>query len=201
MHIKHFLNNRSVCALFLLVHILLNSTTKAQDCSAKVEIRSNKLNSLIYVDSTLAGKGNIQLELEKGNHTLLIKEGTLKWGNPKIEDTLKISDCDKKYLFTYELKNRELPAGSNLPFGEYYNKREESFFNSATFKILIGSAAVLGGIAAYYKIRADKKYDDYLLTKNQKQLDEVNRYDLYSGISFGLLQINFGYLIYKFLTD
>jgi hypothetical protein len=66
---------------------------------------------------------------------------------------------------------------------------------------LIGSAAILGGVAAYYKIQADKKYDEYLNSKNNSALDDVNRFDLYSGISFGLMQINFGYLIYKFLTE
>ena len=79
--------------------------------------------------------------------------------------------------------------------------RTENFFTSSTFKILIGSAAVLGGVAAYFKIKADRKYDDYLQTKNRSILDEVDRLDLYSGVAFGLLQINFGYLIYKFLTD
>ncbi len=57
----------------------------------------------------------------------------------------------------------------------------ENFFRSSTFKILIGSAAVLGGVAAYFKIKADRKYDDYLQTKNSSTLDEVDRLDLYSG--------------------
>lgn len=81
------------------------------------------------------------------------------------------------------------------------NVNNRSFSDSEWFKILIGSAAIFGTTAAYFKIKADKKYDEYLLTKDKNTLTEVNRLDLYSGIAFGLLQINFGYLIYKFLIE
>ncbi len=76
-----------------------------------------------------------------------------------------------------------------------------SFTNSDLFKVLIGSAVVFGGAAAYFKIQADKKYDDYLISKDKSALNEIDKLDLYSGISLGLLQINIGYLIYRFLTD
>lgn len=75
------------------------------------------------------------------------------------------------------------------------------FFESDLFKILLGSAAALGATAAYFKIQADDKYNDYIRSKNPSVLDEVDRLDLYSGIALGLLQVNFGYLIYKFLSD
>ena len=32
-------------------------------------------------------------------------------------------------------------------------------------------------------------------------LNKTDRYDLYSGIALGVMQLNFGFLIYKFLTD
>lgn len=77
----------------------------------------------------------------------------------------------------------------------------ESFFDEPVFKILVGSLVVLGGITAYYKLKADEKYDEYKITGNQKLLDETNKYDWISGISFGLVQINFGILIYHFLAE
>ncbi len=76
-----------------------------------------------------------------------------------------------------------------------------SFTNSDLFKVLVGSAVVLGGAAAYFKIQADNKYDDYLISKDKSALNEIDKLDMYSGISLGLLQINIGYLIYRFLTD
>ncbi|PKL82907.1 MAG: hypothetical protein CVV24_07730 [Ignavibacteriae bacterium HGW-Ignavibacteriae-3] len=188
--------------LFVIIAVLLfnYNSTVGQDCKAKVQIFTDNTESLIYIDSVLAGKGNFDSELSIGDHTLMIKNSLLIWGGEEIRDSLRIIDCGKKYLFTYKLNKRSLiENGISDITGP--SKESNIFFNSGTFKILLGSAAVLGGVAAYLKIKADRKYDEYLLIKNQSILDEVNRLDLYSGISFGLLQINFGYLIYKFLTD
>jgi len=66
---------------------------------------------------------------------------------------------------------------------------------------LIGSAAVLGTVAAYHKIKADKTYDNYLADGNPQTLSEVNRLDTISGIALGALQINFGVLLYLLLTE
>ena len=79
--------------------------------------------------------------------------------------------------------------------------KTQSFTDSPWFKVLLGSATALGASAAYFKLKADKKYDNYLINKDRSTLDEVDRFDLYSGIALGLLQVNIGYLIYKFLTD
>jgi len=80
-------------------------------------------------------------------------------------------------------------------------ENSERFTESKWFKVLLGSAAVLGSTAAYFKIKADNLYDDYLSSKENQLVEKIDRYDLYSGIAFGLLQINFGYLIYKFLIE
>jgi opacity protein-like surface antigen len=80
-------------------------------------------------------------------------------------------------------------------------ENNRSFVKSTLFKLLIGSAVALGTTAAYFKIKADNKHDKYLETRNKKYLDETDKLDLYSGIAFGMLQINFGVLIYYFLTQ
>ncbi|OGU62669.1 MAG: hypothetical protein A2V66_04235 [Ignavibacteria bacterium RBG_13_36_8] len=71
-----------------------------------------------------------------------------------------------------------------------------NFVESVWFKVMLGSAVAFGATAAHFKIQADKKYDQYLETNDRKYLDETNKYDLYSGIAFGALQVNFGVLIY-----
>jgi hypothetical protein len=65
----------------------------------------------------------------------------------------------------------------------------------------VSSIVVLGGITAYYKIKADKRFDDYQATGDGALLNETRKYDLISGISFAALQVNFGFLIYYFLKD
>ncbi len=201
MHIRFQIKNNSF-ALKLITIILISSVNYfAQDCKSKVEVITNNSEARIYIDTIFIAKEKAEINLTKGNHLLSIKDSSLKWGQKNIYDTLKILECDKIYHFDFDMKQTESSSAQPNIY-EYINKnRTESFFSSGTFKILIGSAAVLGGVAAYFKIKADRKYDDYLQTKNRSTLDEVDRLDLYSGIAFGLLQINFGYLIYKFLTD
>jgi len=77
----------------------------------------------------------------------------------------------------------------------------KSFFEKDLFKYLLGGIVVLGGATAYFKLKADDKFEDYQFTGDQKLLDQTRRYDLISGISFTALQINFGLLLYYFLTD
>lgn len=75
------------------------------------------------------------------------------------------------------------------------------FVKTVWFKVLIGTAAVLGATSAYYKMQADKKYDDYLKDKSSSILSEVNRLDSISGITLGVFQVNFAALLYFLLFD
>ncbi|MCJ7554185.1 MAG: hypothetical protein MUO34_09915 [Ignavibacteriaceae bacterium] len=79
--------------------------------------------------------------------------------------------------------------------------KKESFFDKSFSKILFGSMIALGATSAYYKIKADHNYDEYLRTGDVKYKDRTSQFDLISGITFGLTQINFGYLIYKIFID
>jgi hypothetical protein len=193
-------NNRIVLKLTAII-IISSVNCFAQDCKSKIEIITDNADARIYIDTLFIAKGKAEINLTQGNQFLFIKDSSLRWGKKNIYDTLKIPECDKYYHFNYDMKQTGYSSVQPNIY-EYMNKNKtENFFSSSTFKILIGSAAVLGGIAAYFKIKADRKYDDYLQTKNRSTLNEVDRLDLYSGIAFGLLQINFGYLIYKFLTE
>lgn len=79
--------------------------------------------------------------------------------------------------------------------------KNEPFVNTTMFKILTGSAIVLGAVTAYFKLKADDKFDEYRFSGDKKLLDETNRLDTISGISLTLFQINFGYIIYRFLAE
>lgn len=80
-------------------------------------------------------------------------------------------------------------------------KKQESFFTSTAFKILAGTAIALGAASAYFKLKADNKFDEYKLSNDKSLLDETHKYDLISGISFTALQLNIGFIIYKLFTD
>ncbi len=80
-------------------------------------------------------------------------------------------------------------------------EKKESFFEGTLFKVLLGSAVLLGASTAYFKLEADKKFDEYLITGDKKLLDQTNRFDVISGVTFVAMQINFGFIMYLFLTD
>jgi hypothetical protein len=86
-----------------------------------------------------------------------------------------------------------------LPFtGEV---KGESFYDSFLFKVLAGTAIALGAATAYYKLEADKNFDKYQITGDQYYLDQTDKFDVISGVTFVALQINFGLILYMFITD
>jgi hypothetical protein len=90
---------------------------------------------------------------------------------------------------------------SNQPIKlEFVGKEsKEHFVETKWFKILIGSAVALGVTSAYLKIQADQTYDQYLQKRDKELLIKTERLDQASAVTFGLLQVNFGILIYNFI--
>jgi hypothetical protein len=78
---------------------------------------------------------------------------------------------------------------------------KSTFINSDLFLVLVGSAVTFGAVAAYFKLESDISYEKYLDTNNKKYLKKTDNFDIYSGVALGVLEVNFGFLIYKFLTD
>lgn len=67
--------------------------------------------------------------------------------------------------------------------------------------MLQGTAIALGVTTAYYKLEADKSFDEYQLTGDPAALEQTEKYDLISGITFVAMQIDFGFILYLFLSD
>lgn len=231
-----------------LLVLITVSIAKAQECRALLTIESDST-ALIFINSKFAGKGKVDVEIEKGLHKVVVKNSLYQWNANEIERSIEIGECGKKYEFDFvlskkvfidstpqdaaiiknnslvghtpnfielkssdklelrkgssvtELSKNLLGSNSPIPIDFEKNNKPVSFSDSPIFKVLLGSAVILGATAAYFKLQADNKYDDYLRSKDRSILDQVDKLDLYSGISFGLLQVNFGYLIYRFLTD
>ena len=92
-------------------------------------------------------------------------------------------------------------AGENFNLLNISKPDNKDFLKTNFFKILVGTAVIFGGTAAYFKLKADDNFDKYNISNNQSYLEKTHKYDLISGIAFGALQINFAALIYFFLTD
>lgn len=110
--------------------------------------------------------------------------------------TLKKNGYESKHI-NYSDFDALKPVEMNFT-GEY---EDGTFFNKTLFKILLGSMLALGAATAYFKLEADKYFDDYQFSGDHSLLDKTHQYDLISGVSFVALQINFGLIIYYFLVD
>jgi len=191
--------------LILISWFLIYSISFSQNCLTELNIKTNKL-ALINVDSLLFIGNKTNSQVGMGKHLIKLQEFK-KWNSPILFDTIDVKDCDKilskEYSFHEKINNLNLIQSFNHNLLQNYGSviNGQSFHETNLFKVLIGTAITFGSTAAYYKIKADKKYDEYLISKDKAILNQVNKYDLVSGISFGLLQINFGYLLYRFLTD
>lgn len=152
---------------------VLNYSFKSQ-----VYLDTDPQDVYVYENSELIGHTPIFLPVNDKNLTLK-KEGY----EEKIINLEKISGYDKiKLNFIGSLKG-------------------ENFFERNIFKILVGGIVGLGGVSAYFKIKADNNFDKYESSGEKYYLDQTHKFDLFSGIAFGALQVGFGFLIYYFLSD
>jgi hypothetical protein len=132
----------------------------------------------VFKDDSLIGFTPLLMEDIQGNYLLKKPD----YQNIKVE-MQEIKDGEKPRLeFIGEVKG-------------------ESFYESTMFKVLVGAALALGATTAYFKLEADKSFDEYQVTGDLDLLDKTDRYDVISGISFVALQIDFGLILYYFLTD
>ena len=143
-----------------------------------VLLKSDPENAAVFSSDSLLGYTPLHIPLSL--HSISLHK------NGYESKTIKYSDID--------LLN---PVKMNFT-GEY---EDGTFFNKTLFKILIGSMLALGATTAYFKLEADKYFDDYQINGDHSLLDKTHKYDLVSGVSFVALQINFGLIIYYFLVD
>jgi len=189
-------------AFFILIFILilnaLSANTFAQEINSTL-ILSGNLDSLksdtqvpikeVLLNSSPQDAYVFYNDSLIGNTPLFVQSSFTKL-------TLRKSGYDNTHILFDDI----IP-GKMVPMNYSGQEKEKSFFEKDIFKILTAGIVVLGGATAYFKIKADNKFEEYEFSGNSKLLDETRKYDLISGITFGALQINFGLLLYYFLSE
>lgn len=107
------------------------------------------------------------------------------------------SGYKEKYITDSTLQT----GGIILLSKEDWKTEKKSFLDSKLLYILSGGIIILGSASAYTKLRADNFFEQYQAFGYEKDLRQTRKYDLISGISFGLLQLNLAYLVYNFLIS
>ncbi len=176
----------------------------AQGTNTEVIIKSTISSSNIYLDGKLLNDSEGELTLKRfddfPNYDLskkYLSESIGIGNNANLFDDNKYQTFMNKEgvnFFNYKDSNK-------IKFDFTNEDEEEFFYDKPIFKILLGSFIALGAATAYYKIKADKRFDDYKRTNSSAMLDDTNKYDAISGVTFSLMQINLGVLIYYFLRD
>ncbi|HZW39325.1 MAG TPA: PEGA domain-containing protein [Ignavibacteriaceae bacterium] len=173
--------NRTFIILFFF-NITLFSQSEGKQYYSKddslILLKTNPEDVYVYLRDSLIG--HTPLKLEQGFSTLILQK----------------DGYEQKVLALNDLRKDEIV---NLHFIGINKK--DSFFNRPVFKYLLGGIIALGAATAYFKIKADKNFDEYEFSGNRSYLDKTKRFDTISGITFGVLQVNFGVLIYHFLTE
>jgi PEGA domain len=166
----------------------ITDTIVIKDCNT-INLNYSFLNHDIYLQSNPQDAHVIVNDSTIGFTPLLLSNGYQNLILSKEGYADKIVTQD-------ELKSSQI---INLDF--IGTSQSTEFYGSTKFLILAGAAIALGAATAYYKLKADDKFDEYQITGQRNLLDQTNKLDLISGITFTAMQIDFGAIIYFFLTE
>lgn len=118
-----------------------------------------------------------------------------------LEDNFQSLLLKKPDFTEVTLSHNEIVLGIKPELKFIGENKSESFYESALFKVLTGTLIALGATTAYYKLEADRTFDEYQFTGDPALQEQTEKYDLISGATFVALQINFGMMLYFFLAD
>jgi len=193
--------------LFFIIFVL-SGLDYAQNNKTEVIIKTQMASSEVYMDGKLLNDKRTDLMSTKNiTYADLNNIGySLIAFNGKLNNDFNRNPLRDEYLTSTK---KIFPGKSIFNSKDYKNiefdftdeNEEELFYDKPIFKILLGSFVALGAATAYFKIKADKRFNDYKKTNNSSLLDETNKYDTISGVTFSLMQINFGVLVYYFLRE
>ena len=118
-----------------------------------------------------------------------------------LENNIQTIQLQKPGYKDKVISQQDIAAGVKPELQFIGQVKDESFYESTLFKLLVGTAIALGATTAYYKLEADKNFDEYQDTGDPAALDQTDKYDTISAATFVALQIDFGLILYLFLTD
>ncbi|MEM1096767.1 MAG: hypothetical protein AAGJ10_19385 [Bacteroidota bacterium] len=58
----------------------------------------------------------------------------------------------------------------------------------------LGTALVAGSLAVHYKFKADRRFEDHAENGDPRFINDIERFDSYSGIALGTMQVSLGVL-------
>lgn len=116
-----------------------------------------------------------------------------------MDSTIVVGADDVKY-FDIRLKSRLLSSADVPP--NAFSMKKKSRSNTPLLATL-GLSLAAGGLALYFRTRADNRYDRYLATGKPQKLsrfyNDAKRLDRFAAASFAVFQVSFGISFVLFL--
>ena len=195
----------------LVIKIILSFTLLAiaeygyaQGTNTEVITRLTISSSNFYLDGKLLNNIGTELTLNRVNNFSIFnvnKKYSFESIGTDINTNLFYKNKYRTFINKTNINYFNKKDFNNIKFDFTNENEEEFFYDKPIFKIMLGSFVALGAATAYFKIKADKRFDDYKKTNNTSLLDDTNKYDAISGVTFALMQVNLGVLVYYFLRD
>lgn len=186
--------------LFFLIFILIFAYGKSIAQTGTLRMETKIILDSISTDSTAAVK-EVLLNSNPQDAYVFYKDSLI--GNTPlfVQSSFRNLTLRKNGYDDINILWSDITPGKVILMNYNGQEKEKSFFQKDIFKILTAGIVVLGGTTAYFKLKADNKFEEYEFSDNSNLLDDTRKYDLISGITFTALQINFGLLLYYFLIE
>ena len=196
----------------LLLMIFCITVAHAQE-KARLSVQSDSSVVTVYVDTTLIGRTPIDsVSIDAGKHVLhFVQSNTLNWYQSPVVETVIVAPGEhvkRDVRFSsFGYTPHVIPSPwqsvslndslSKIPTTALEGKVVSS---NVPLYLTTAGAIVCGSLAAYFKLQADKEYDDYQYTGDQETLKRVKRNDTISGIALVACEINLVALTYFLLS-
>jgi PEGA domain len=146
-------------------------------------------------------KDKILLNTEPEDAYVFSNDSLIGYTPLLISSGVKNLRLEKPGFETKSIDDSEIKSDTKIKLNFIGQYDDGVFFDKTLFKILICSMVALGAATAYFKLEADRKFDEFKITGDPSFLDQTNRLDAISAVTFVALQLNFGAMIYFFLSD
>jgi len=209
--------NKTVTAVFFLAAVTVLTVPPAQATlprqgadTSNVTILANVDSAIVIIDSVRAGVTPLHLgSIVPGLHRIsLFHPDLANWLTGSVRDTFSVTSGETRLLkYTIpvfgdtSLARSPVIRPQNLGSDPVF--QNSSVFNSGPTKLYIagGATVVTGVAAAYFKIKADNRYDEFLGTDNVLLRNESKKLDTAAAFFLVATQIGLAFFIYYLLSE
>jgi hypothetical protein len=107
------------------------------DCNADLNVETDSRSSVIFINGSLAGSGNLRISLPHGRHIITAKKNVDEWNAKTFTDTLLISDCREYkvgFIFSPDVYLKTDPQDVSVYSGGILYGHTPLFINTDSFK-------------------------------------------------------------------